>query len=158
MLPIKNILCATDFSDSSDFAFRVACALARDYEARLTVLHVVLPPLGAYGEGWYLPEDYGASQHDKLLQLQPHDPRVVTEHRLIEGEAVPTILRLAADMGADLIVMGTHGRKGFGRLLMGSVAEQVVRRAPCPVLTVKKPVTAAGQPAEAADELAAMAN
>lgn len=160
MLAVKNILCATDFSESSAFAFRVACALARDYGARLTVLHVILPPLGAYGEGSYLPppDEYADEVHDKLIQLKPHDQRIVTEHRLEEGEAVPTILRVAAEAQADVIVMGTHGRKGLGRLLMGSVAEQVVRKALCPVLTVKKPVAAARPPVDADMDVPAMSN
>jgi universal stress protein A len=158
MLAVKNILCATDFSESSDFAFRVACALARDYGARLTALHVILPPLGAYGEGGYLPppEEYEEGIHEKLVKLQPHDPRIVTDHRLEEGEAVPTILWVAGQTHADVIVMGTHGRKGLGRLLMGSVAEQVVRKASCPVLTVKKPVPAARPPVDADAEVPAM--
>jgi len=152
MLAVKTVLCATDFSESSAFAFRLASALARDYGARLVVLHVVPSPMGAYGEGIYLPvpEDYLNELHDKLLQLQPHDTRVVTEHRLEVGEPVPTILQVAAESRAEVIVLGTHGRTGFGRLLMGSVAEQIVRKASCPVLTVKKP-TAAAQPAEAVE-------
>jgi len=158
MLAVKTVLCATDFSECSAFAFRLACALARDYGARLVVLHVVPTTMGgAYGEGIYLPvpEDYLNEMHDALNKLQPHDQRVVTEHRLEVGEPVPTILRIAAESRAEVIVLGTHGRTGIGRLVMGSVAEKIVRKAPCPVLTVKKP-TAAAQPAEAVDrEMAA---
>jgi len=157
MLTVKTLLCATDFSECSKVAFRLGCALARDYGARLVVLHVVPSPFGAYGQAVYLPvpEDYLTELHDKLLKLQPHDQRVVTEHRLEEGEPVPTILRIAAETGAEVIVLGTHGRTGLGRLLMGSVAEQIVRKAPCPVLTVKKPV-ATTHPVEAVErEIAA---
>ena len=145
MLAVKTVLHATDFSKNSAFAFRLACALARDYGARLVILHVAAPPAVFYGEGIYLPppEEYEEPLHDKLLRLQPHDRRVVTEHRLEEGPPAPTILRVAAQAKADVIVLGTHGRTGLGRLIMGSVAEQVVRKAPCPVLTVKNPVTVA---------------
>jgi nucleotide-binding universal stress UspA family protein len=177
MLAIKNILCATDFSESSDFAFRLACALARDYGARLVVLHVISPPMGIYGEGAVIPPPVGYQEplREKLLQLQPRDKRIVVEHRLLEGEAPGAILAVAQDMKADrllegeapgailavaqdmkadVIVMGTHGRKGLTRLLMGSVAEQVLRRASCPVLTVKKPLAGGYPPVEAAAEAA----
>jgi nucleotide-binding universal stress UspA family protein len=142
MLAIKNILCATDFSESSDFAFRVGCALARDYGARLVALHVVTPPTVLFTEGAFVPPPEGFQEplRQRLLQLQPSDPRIVVEHRLVEGEAPAAILAVAQDMHADVIVMGTHGRTGLARLLTGSVAEQVLRKAACPVLTVKKPL------------------
>jgi nucleotide-binding universal stress UspA family protein len=144
MLPVKTILHATDFSENSAFAFRVACALAHDYGARLVILHASGPCLELYSQGIYLPAPDGMleSLHDQLLQLQPHDSSIVTEHCLEEGEPVPTILTVARQVKADVIVMGTHGRTGLGRLLMGSVAEQVVRKAQCPVLTVKHPLPA----------------
>jgi nucleotide-binding universal stress UspA family protein len=74
-----------------------------------------------------------------LRQLQPSDPALHVEYRLEEGFAATEILRLAEEAKADLIVMGTHGRTGLSRLVLGSVAEQVVRKARCPVLTVKAP-------------------
>jgi nucleotide-binding universal stress UspA family protein len=78
-------------------------------------------------------------------------PGVEAERRLEEGDPVEAILRVAEEIGADLIVMGTHGRTGLSRLFMGSVAEQVLRRAPCPVLTLKSPFAATvAAPAEAA--------
>jgi nucleotide-binding universal stress UspA family protein len=144
MLPVKTILHPTDFSENSAFAFRLACALARDYGAQLVIMHVAPPPFGAYSEGIYLPTPEGFLEplEDELRKLQPHDKSIVTEHRLVEGEAGPMILKLAAEVKADVIVMGTHGRTGLVRLVMGSVAEQVVRKARCPVLTVKHPVPA----------------
>jgi nucleotide-binding universal stress UspA family protein len=75
----------------------------------------------------------------RLQQLRPEDSKVLVEHRLVQGGAAEEILQVAQDRKCDLIVMGTHGRRGFGRMLMGSVAEQVVREASCPVLTVKTP-------------------
>jgi nucleotide-binding universal stress UspA family protein len=79
------------------------------------------------------------------------------ERRLEEGLAVTEVLRVAQEVNADLIVMGTHGRTGLARLLMGSVAEQVLRKALCPVLTVKTPFPATTSPADAALEAAVTA-
>jgi nucleotide-binding universal stress UspA family protein len=140
MLPIRKILHATDFSEHSESAFRLACALARDYAAPLVLLHVH-SPFVAYGDGLVaaLPPDYTERLREDLRGLDPHDPRVVIERRLIEGDPAAEVLRVARESGCDLIVLGTHGRTGLGRLLMGSVAEAVVRKAPCPVLTVKTP-------------------
>jgi nucleotide-binding universal stress UspA family protein len=141
MLPIKTILYATDFSDRSKTAFDLACSLARDYQAKLLVIHVGPEPIVGYGQGIVLPEPY-RQQHElseKLHQVVPKESVVHIEHRLAIGDAATEILRLAGEIGADLIVMGTHGWTGLSRLLMGSVAEQIVRRASCPVLTVKAP-------------------
>ncbi len=139
MLPIHTILHPTDFSERSRFALRLAGALARDYGARLILLHVAVPPVVVYGEGAILPTP--EEERDQLLaeleQLQV--PGVHVEHRLEEGDPVAEIVRVAEESRADLIVMGTHGRTGFGRLLMGSVAERTLRKAPCPVLTVRAP-------------------
>jgi nucleotide-binding universal stress UspA family protein len=145
MLPIKTILHATDFSERSHNAFRLACALARDYKARLLVLHIVPTPVVGYPEGIILtqPEEYRAEARAKLQQMQPTDPAIVMERMLGDGDAATTIVDTAKNKECDLIVMGTHGWGGLTRLLMGSVAEAVVRRAPCPVLTVKTPFTQA---------------
>jgi nucleotide-binding universal stress UspA family protein len=141
MLPIKTILHATDFSERSHHAFRLACALARDYKARLIVLHIVPTPVVGYPEGIILtqPEEYRAEARTKLQQIQPTDPSIALERMLGDGDAATTIVDTARNKACDLIVMGTHGWGGLTRLLMGSVAEAVVRRAPCPVLTVKTP-------------------
>jgi nucleotide-binding universal stress UspA family protein len=152
---LRTILFPTDFSEPSRYAFSVACALARDYRARLLVLHVVPPPLfhgevvaRRQGDGFY--EGHWA----ELRKLQPPDPGVAVEYALEEGDAVEAILETARQSPCDLIVLGTHGRSGLGRLLMGSVAEQVVRKAPCPVLTVRAPLPElagageGGQPAQ----------
>jgi len=156
MLPIKTILHPTDFSAGSDFAFGVACSLARDYGARVVVLHVVPPPVIVYGEGIVapLPEDYKGPLREQLHQVKPADPNVAVEHRLFEGDAPTEILRTAQETKADVIVLGTHGRTGLARVVMGSVAEQVVRKAPCPVLTVKAPLSQAAQSAGTRQETA----
>jgi len=143
MLPIKNILYPTDFSDRSEKAFQLACALARDYEARLIILHVAEPPAfithGEMARALDHMDGYKEELKDKLRELQAPDCTVVVARSLQQGDPAAEILRSAEETNADLIVMGTHGRTGLRRLLMGSVAEQVVRRAGCPVLTVKTP-------------------
>jgi nucleotide-binding universal stress UspA family protein len=145
MFTSKTILHPTDFSEHSEYAFEVACALAQDYEARLIVLHVlhaVTSPRtdGEGGRGrspW--PEEYQDSLWEKLRQLRASYPGVRMETWLKEGDVAEEILRTADDDLCDLIVIGTHGRTGLDRMLMGSVAEEVLRRARCPVLAVKAP-------------------
>jgi nucleotide-binding universal stress UspA family protein len=140
MLAIRTILHPTDFSERSDYAFRLACALARDHGSRLIVVHVAGPVVTAYGD-MIVTEPIEATFKElksKLLAIQGPDALLV-EHRLEEGEPATQILEVARDCRCDLIVMGTHGRRGLNRLLMGSVAEQVMRKAPCPVVTVKTP-------------------
>jgi nucleotide-binding universal stress UspA family protein len=142
MLHLKAILHPTDYSEHSHYAFRLACSLARDHGARLVVLHVVAT-LGAElvsaGEAasQLQPEAYQQRLWNDLRAIQSPDPALLLEHRLAQGEPAEVILRLAQEIGVDMIVLGTHGRTGLQRLLMGSVAEQVVRKSPCPVLTVK---------------------
>jgi nucleotide-binding universal stress UspA family protein len=93
----------------------------------------------------------GGAGEERLRQGGTSDPEILVEHRLRAGDAAQEILRTADEVGGDLIVMATHGRTGLGRVLMGSVAEAVLRGARCPVLTVKGPLTgpasASGQPA-----------
>jgi nucleotide-binding universal stress UspA family protein len=143
MLPIKTILHPTDFSQQSEYALEMACSLARDHGARLLVLHVFQPPLPALGGEPPIPpqpEEYSWEDvRAQLSRVPASDPKVPVQHRLEQGDAVGEILRVAQESACDLIVMGTHGRTGLVRLLLGSVAEQVVRKAPCPVLTVKAP-------------------
>jgi nucleotide-binding universal stress UspA family protein len=139
MLPLATILHPTDFSENSDFAFRLACALARDYKARLVLLHVLRPPIVVYGGGlapvdvWLDAEE--AKSRLRRMEGEAHHIRI--ESRVMEGEPVDMILRAAEETKSDVIVVGTHGRTALARLLLGSVAESVLRKAPCPVLTVK---------------------
>lgn len=142
MLALKTILHATDFSPHSEYAFRLACSLARDHGAKVVVLHVLTPPPAvSYGELIVEPDAALVQQGwEQLRKIHAPDPSVPLEHRLEQGFAASEIVRVAEEIQADMIVLGTHGRSGLGRLLMGSVAEQVVRKAPCPVLTVKSPV------------------
>jgi len=156
MLSIRTILHPTAFSDRAAFAFGVACALARDYGARLVVLHVDLLPLTFFGDIVAPPRPERERQRlqEQLQGLRPPDPKIALEQRLMEGDPVAGILDAAHESNADLIVTGTHGRTGLGRLLMGSVAEQTLRRAPCPILTVRTPFPA---PAPAAEPLPKLA-
>jgi nucleotide-binding universal stress UspA family protein len=85
-------------------------------------------------------EGYREQAEKKLHAMKAPDENIRVETRLEDGDPVKTILRVADEAKAGLIVIGTHGRTGLGRVLMGSVAEQVVRRATCPVLTVKNPM------------------
>jgi nucleotide-binding universal stress UspA family protein len=143
MLAVRTILHPTDFSEFSDRAFRFAHALARDYGARLVVLHAYTPvaviDYGAIGGEMALPEQERAMLEHKLHEVRIAGSEVPMEHLLVEGFAPSVILDAAKQVHADLIVIGTHGRTGLGRFLMGSVAEEVLRKATCPVLTVKLP-------------------
>lgn len=135
----KKILFPTDFSTTSDDGLAMAESLARDTGAELLILHVEEPP-AAYGGGEMY---YGIPEPDKTALLKmlhdvaPADVGLSYEHRLVTGDPADEIVRVADQEKCDLIVIGTHGRTGLRRLLMGSVAEAVVRRANCPVLTVK---------------------
>lgn len=142
MIPIKTILHPTDFSKPSEYALRFACALARDYKARLLLLHVVEPPVyyGELGMTVPLPADFHESLHKRLEHLVAADAGVPVETVLIEGGAAKEILRVAEEQHCSLIVLGTHGRTGLSRVLLGSVAEDVIRHSRVPVLTLKTPI------------------
>jgi nucleotide-binding universal stress UspA family protein/quercetin dioxygenase-like cupin family protein len=155
MPPIQTILHPTDFSENSRYAFETACALARDNQATLLVLHVMMPSVSPVQDAPPPDPHHPAESAGSLGRFpwpQPSDPRIRVERRLAEGDAADEILRLSEALRCDLIVMGTHGRTGLARLLTGSVAEEVLRKAECPVLVVKAPARAA--PAEEAETTA----
>jgi nucleotide-binding universal stress UspA family protein len=136
MLAIRTILYPTDFSPIAYHAFEVASALAHDYKARLVLLHVHEPPVPM---GELVPTElpgYREALRRDLQALKPAQP-IATEYRLEEGTVAEGILRVANETKCDVIVLGTHGRSGLGRILLGSVAESVLREASCLVLTVK---------------------
>ncbi len=147
MLNIRAILVAADFSGCSEDAFRVARALASDYRARLIVLHVATPPPfvtpGELQKALQRPDGYRAELEGRLRLVYPADSPAGVEYRVQDGDPAVEILGVAREARCDLSVMGTHGRTGLGRMLLGSVAEKVVRKAACPVLTVKVPLTSA---------------
>lgn len=148
MIAIKNVLVATDFSEASDAALTYGRQFARTFSARLHVLHVVENVMARFA----------ADAYPVLLPDLQRDVEEAGEKRLkglLEGEdftqlrALPVvrtsvapaaaIVEYAKEADADIVILGTHGRGGMAKLLMGSVAERVVRTASCPVLTVRHP-------------------
>ena len=135
----EKILFPTDFSNSANAALSLATSMARDTGATLLIVHVQEPPVTYEGVFAGIPVTDERLLERELTKVVPEDPAVDYAHRLIKGTPADAIVRAAEEENADMIVLGTHGRTGMARLLMGSVAEAVVRRAKCPVLTVKQP-------------------
>ena len=145
MIEIQRILCPVDFSECSRRAVDHAMAIARWYDASVTALHVYpLPPVAAAPTGPIIMEPMlltvaGRAQlladARRLLEVE-RAPGIQTEAVIREGSVAAEILLQADSMQADLLVMGTHGRSGVDRWLMGSVTERVLRKSRCPVLTV----------------------
>jgi nucleotide-binding universal stress UspA family protein len=143
---IRRILVPVDFSALADVAFEYALGLAQRLDAKLLLLHVFQVPAFAYPDASVpLPaetlleaEHMARSSLDKLLK-RAEAASVPASPLLLEGAAFVEIIRAARSEGADLIVMSTHGRTGLRHALLGSVAEKVVRKAPCPVLVVRSP-------------------
>jgi nucleotide-binding universal stress UspA family protein len=137
---IQVILHPTDFSEQSAAALAVARELARMHGARLILLHVA-PILGAIALEAPVtlgdPEAYRQALDDLRQRTDGPDLKYPVEIQLEQGEAAPLTIRAAEKLGCSLIVLGTHGRTGLGRVLMGSVAEAILRGAPCPVLALK---------------------
>ncbi len=143
MVEFTRILCPVDFSESSIRALAHAAALARWYEAELTVLHVVptFEPMQVHGDLGFPIQVVNPMPRDAVVEsMRPFLERAgvsAAAHLIAEaGDPSVTIVGQALTTKADLIVIGTHGRRGFKRLLLGSVAETVLHEAPCPVLTV----------------------
>ena len=133
----KRILVPTDFSECSRTAIQVAVALANsDPEAMLTVLHVVEPSVPSYDEdlGVLEPEAL-QTELEALSASRDHSVRIEAE--ICYGEPSAEILRYAGEHAIDLIVMGMHGKSGLLDFLVGDTAEKVLRKASCPVLTVR---------------------
>jgi len=146
MITIKRILCPIDFSEYSRQAIDRAVALAGEYSGSITALHVVtqvVPPRPPDLAVLYPPIVYTA---EDLEQFRTHTRQFVERENngapidvvVVVGNVASEIVRVAEELPADMIVIGTHGRSGFDRLMMGSVTERILRRAPCPVLTVPR--------------------
>jgi nucleotide-binding universal stress UspA family protein len=146
-MTFKKILVPVDFSTNSAEAMRVAADLSRHFEGKLTLVHVFQPISYALPEGYVM---YSAGQYDELLaafEAQLLNAKKETkaagalsvETTLLQGLPGMAISELASAQKFDLIVMGTHGRSGLKHLMLGSVAERVLRHAPCPVLIVHTP-------------------
>ncbi|MCI0703985.1 MAG: universal stress protein [Planctomycetia bacterium] len=134
MIRVTTILYPTDFSSYSNQAYFHAVGLAEAYGASLTMVYVHTP--GTPGDK--------AHWKEQLEQLRPANPKIAVSHVLLEGDPATEIARYAADANIDVIVIGTHGRTGVERLVMGSVAERVMRESPCSVLVVKLPKGVSG--------------
>ena len=146
-MEIKKVLFATDFSEGSTHALPYAVDATKQYGAKLYLIHVVYDV--AKTAGWYVPhvsidEIYTDMEKSAMAELEKtyieemKDLKNV-ERVVLKGIPYEEIGRFALDNHIDLIVMGTHGRRGIDRMLFGSTAEQVVRNAPCPVLSVRLP-------------------
>lgn len=150
MISIARILCPVDFSPFSRHAVEHAAAIAKWYESEVVLLHVMptpmqmIPPPGcgiAAAVPIVIPEEERRLQAELDAFVKPIAPTMQAPGLRVEiGGPVWRILECAADLPADLIVMGTHGHSGFERLMLGSVTERVLRKAPCPVLTVPRAV------------------
>jgi nucleotide-binding universal stress UspA family protein len=150
-MDIRQILAPTDFSEFSKQAVESAYALAQTFGAKLLLLHVVEPPTYAVegfapaSMGTTLLEDLERQASLDLAQVPPETANATLEvmRQVVVGIPYRKIVEVAAAEKVDLIVMATHGRTGLSHLVMGSVAERVVRTAPCPVLTIR-PTAATG--------------
>jgi universal stress protein A len=134
MRPAAHIRVPIEWTPLSSRAFRVATSLAQIISGEVIVLGVVPFAVQMYGPPT---EDYLEHLFEKLKRIVPSNPSVPVRHILREGTPLGSILQMARDAHCDLIVMGTHGRTGLNRLVNGSVAEEVIRKAPCPVLVLK---------------------
>ncbi len=144
-MQIKNILFPTDFSQGARAAMDHAVSLARDYNAKLILLYVIQDISIAE---WYIPSSLSVTdliedmQKSAWKEMDKWSEEVSAqvkdvEKLVVRGVPFVEIIRTAKEKGADLVIIGTHGRTGIDHMLFGSTAEKVVRKAPCPVLTVR---------------------
>jgi nucleotide-binding universal stress UspA family protein len=140
----KTIVLPIDFSTNNDNSLALATSLARDSGAKLFIVHVEEPPIVYVGNSYYgVPNPQAEDVSKMLKEVVPTASDVAYEHQSLTGTPADAIVKFAEQTQADFIVMGTHGRTGLSRVLMGSVAEAVVRQAPCPLLSVKQPAAQA---------------
>lgn len=144
MTIFKHILVPTDFDEPAAAAMKVALDMARDFGARLTLLHVYEIPAYSYYSG-PSPVEFAAAlekaAREKMAETALAAQKVLPSvHSLLcEGDPAREILNQIPKLNADLLVIGTHGRRGLSHLLLGSVAEKLVRLASVPVMTVRGP-------------------
>ena len=139
----QRIVCATDFSDTAEAAWAVACGLAAVHRAELTLVHIFpdLPPspdvaVPSVMEVWEEQRRWVSQELER--RVADAVARGLRSRAVLKmGPAAAGLVEAVNEVGGDLVVVGTHGRTGLERVLLGSVAEQVVRAAPCAVLTVK---------------------
>ena len=146
MKTLTTILHATDFSDLAANAFHAAYALARAHSARLILLFVVQPEEYCQGEFGLTPPEPEPTDEvilEQMKQMIPAESPVQVERLVEHGIPAEVIVQVAKEMHCDLIVLGTHGRKGLARLFYGNVADSVTRAAHCPVLALRSSKTEA---------------
>jgi len=142
MITLRRILAPTDFSEYSTEAIGYACALADKFDSELHLLHVLevhASSTPVFAGGMALTPRVRESREAAEKALQQVAPGREAVRTTVEGPAFLGIIRYAKENDIDLIVMGTHGRSGLAHVIIGSVAERVVRKAPCPVMTVRHP-------------------
>jgi nucleotide-binding universal stress UspA family protein len=147
-MEIKSILFPTDFSEGSAQALQYAVDMSKRYGSKLYVVHVIYDI--AKATGWYVPhvsmdEMYKDIQEGAKKELERFGVEELSgvknvERKVITGVPHEEIINFVRSNKIDLVIMGTHGRKGIDKILFGSTAAQVVRHAPCPVLTVRMPI------------------
>jgi nucleotide-binding universal stress UspA family protein len=137
-MKVQKILVATDFSSTAESAIEMATKLARDFNAPLIIAHVKPTPEvpGADDDVFDQAEDVERRQ---LEAIEPADSRITYEHHLLHGRPSDQLLHLAEREAVDLIVIGTHGETNSPGVTMGVVAQAVLSRAPCAVVSVKQP-------------------
>lgn len=147
MKPFEKILTAIDFSENSEFAFEYALTMAKQFNAELTVMHVINEPVDL--RGFYVPhisfEQLEKEIEEGAIKMMENfcSSRLASfqnfKTAIVSGIPYDEITRKADEIGASLIVLGTHGRTGLDHILFGSTAERVVRSANCPVMTIRLP-------------------
>ena len=145
MLPLKKIVCSTDFSDSSFIGLKAANELAANFEAKVILLHAIapMPTIAGAGAptGFHIPPvlkemEGKAAEELERLKAEKLETGIDARTMVIYGKPADEIVRIAEEEKADLIVIATHGQSGWKRFISGSVTERVVRMASCPVLVV----------------------
>jgi nucleotide-binding universal stress UspA family protein len=151
MIRIKNILVPTDFSDFARYALDYALAFAQAFKAKITLIHVTperemdaIRQVSTFfepGQLEKLMKERESEDQRQLDELIPADLKKGIEVETIHTVGIPfmDIIRTAREKKVDLIIIATHGRSGLSHMLFGSVAEHVVRKAPCPVLSIRHP-------------------
>ncbi|MFQ6673629.1 MAG: universal stress protein [Fidelibacterota bacterium] len=142
----KKILVTTDFSDYARYAFKHAVAIAEKFDAELIVMHVIQPTVSPADYAWAAPPPNLSAQHEKYCteslsglveELIPES--IKSDTLLAHGAPFREIIAASREHSIDLIVMATHGLGGLSHVLFGSTTEKVVRKSPCPVLTIRHP-------------------
>lgn len=149
MKKFNKILFATDFSEISEFAFDYALTLAKTFNSRLIIMHVINEPVDL--RGFYVPHiSFDTIEREIALSAEKMMEKFCSKKTkdydnydkfIVSGIPYEEILKKADEEKVDLLIMGTHGRAGIDHLLFGSTAERVVRKAACPVMTVRPPET-----------------